>query len=41
MQNRIEEHRDYVTTIHDNPIELLNKIKVLMHDPIVTMISGI
>jgi hypothetical protein len=35
MQNWIEEHPDYVMTrIRDNPIELLNKIKVLMHDPI-------
>jgi hypothetical protein len=32
-QNRIEEHLDYETTIHDDPIELLSKIKVLMHDP--------
>jgi hypothetical protein len=34
MQNRIEEHPDYETTIRDDPIELLTKIKVLMHDPI-------
>jgi hypothetical protein len=34
MQNRIEEHPDFETTIRDDPIELLNKIKVLMHDPI-------
>ena len=34
MQNRIEEHPDYETIIRDNPIELLAKIKVLMHDPI-------
>ena len=34
MQNRTEEHPDFEATIHDNPIELLNKIKVLMHDPI-------
>jgi hypothetical protein len=31
MHNRIEEHPDYETTIRDNPIELLSKIKV--HDP--------
>jgi hypothetical protein len=34
MQNCIEEHPDYKTTIRDDPIELLTKIKVLMHDPI-------
>ena len=34
MQNRIEEHPDYKTTIRDDPIELLTKIKVLMHNPI-------
>ena len=34
MQNRIEEHPDYEGTILDDPIELLTKIKVLMHDPI-------
>jgi hypothetical protein len=34
IQNRIEEHPDYETIIRDNPIELLTKIKVLMHDPI-------
>jgi hypothetical protein len=34
MQNRIKEHQDYETTIRDDPIELLSKIKVLMHDPI-------
>ena len=34
MQNRIEEHPEYETIIRDNPIELLIKIKVLMHDPI-------
>jgi hypothetical protein len=33
-QNWIEEHPDYETTICDDPIELLSKIKVLMHDPI-------
>jgi hypothetical protein len=34
MQNRVEEHPEFETTIRDNPIELLNKIKVRMHDPI-------
>jgi hypothetical protein len=34
MQNWIEEHPDYESMIRDNPIELLDKIKVLMHDPI-------
>ncbi len=34
MQNRIEEHPNFEAMIRDNPIELLNKIKVLMHDPI-------
>jgi hypothetical protein len=34
MQNRIEEHPDYENTIQDDPIELLEKFKVLMHDPI-------
>ncbi len=34
VQNRIEEHPDYENTIRDDPIELLTKIKVLMHDPI-------
>jgi hypothetical protein len=34
MQNRIEEHPDYEATIHDDPIELISKIKVLMHGPI-------
>jgi hypothetical protein len=34
MQNWIEEHLDYETTICDDPIELLSKIKVLMHDRI-------
>jgi hypothetical protein len=34
MHNRIEEHSDFKTTIRNNPTELLNKIKVLMHDPI-------
>jgi hypothetical protein len=30
MQNRIEEHPDFETMICDDPIEFLNKIKVLM-----------
>jgi hypothetical protein len=34
MQNQVEEHPTFETTIHDDPIELLNKIKVLMHNPI-------
>jgi hypothetical protein len=34
MQNQVEEHPEFETTIRDDPIELLNKIKVLMHDPI-------
>ena len=34
MQSRVEEHKDYLTTIRDNPIELLKKIKILMHDPV-------
>jgi hypothetical protein len=31
MENRIKEHPKFETTIHDYPIELLNKTKVLMH----------
>jgi adenosyl cobinamide kinase/adenosyl cobinamide phosphate guanylyltransferase len=34
MQNRIEDHPDFESAIRDDPIELLEKIKVLMHDPI-------
>jgi hypothetical protein len=34
MHNRIEEHPKFETAICNDPIELLNKIKVLMHDPI-------
>jgi hypothetical protein len=34
MQHRIEEHPEFETVICDDPIELLNKIKVLMHDPV-------
>jgi hypothetical protein len=36
MQNRIEELPKFDTTIRNDSIELLNKIKVLMHDPIRT-----
>jgi hypothetical protein len=34
MQNRIKEHPDFESNIRDDPIELLEKIRVLMHDPI-------
>jgi hypothetical protein len=34
MQNRIKEHPDFEKTIRDDPINLLTKVKVLMHDPI-------
>ena len=34
MRTRIEEHPDYATTILDNPIELLEKIKTLTHDTV-------
>jgi antitoxin (DNA-binding transcriptional repressor) of toxin-antitoxin stability system len=34
MHNRVEEHPEFETTICNDPIELLNKIKVLIHDPI-------
>jgi len=34
MQNRVEEHPDCESKIRDNPIELLEAIKSLMHDPI-------
>ena len=34
MQNTINEHPDYDALIWDDPIELLSKIKVLIHDPI-------
>jgi hypothetical protein len=34
MQNWIEEYPEFESVICDDPIELLNKIKVLMHDPI-------
>jgi hypothetical protein len=32
MQNQIEEHLDFEATIRNNSIELLEKIKVLMHN---------
>jgi hypothetical protein len=39
MQQRVENHKDYNSTdinvkIHNNPIELLKAIKILIHDPI-------
>ena len=34
MQNRIEEHPDFEIEIENNPIELLEAIKALMHDPV-------
>ena len=34
MQSRIEEHPDFESKIENNPIELLEAIKTLMHDPI-------
>jgi hypothetical protein len=34
MQNWIEEYPEFESVICDDPIEFLNKIKVLMHDPI-------
>ena len=34
MKTRIEEHPEYLTTILDNPVELLEKIKTLTHDAI-------
>ena len=34
MRDRIEQHPDLEATIRDDPIELLTKIKMLMHDPI-------
>ena len=33
MQLRVEEHKDYESTIKNDPIELLKAIRVLMHDP--------
>ena len=32
MQDKIEQHPEYNTTIKKNPIELLKAIKILMHD---------
>ena len=34
LQNRIEEHPNFETTIRDNPIELLKVIQILMHNPV-------
>jgi hypothetical protein len=34
MQNKIEEHPDCETTNRDDPIEILNAIKILRHNPI-------
>ena len=34
MQHLIEEHPDFESTIHNDPIELLKAIKIVMHDPI-------
>ena len=34
MQARIEQHPEYDTKIQDNPIELLEVIKSLMHNPV-------
>jgi hypothetical protein len=34
MQNWIEEHPDFEAMIRDNPIELPNKIKLRMHNPV-------
>ena len=34
MQSRVEEHPEFETKIENNPIELLEVIKVLMHDPV-------
>jgi hypothetical protein len=36
MQNQIEECRKFESRIRDDPIELLNKIKVLMHNSVRT-----
>ena len=33
MRSRIEEHPDYETKIADDPIALLEAIRILMHDP--------
>jgi hypothetical protein len=34
MQSRVEEHPEFETSIKNDPIKLLEAIKVLMHDPI-------
>lgn len=34
MQTKIEEHPEYESKILDNPIELLDAILILMHDPV-------
>ena len=34
MQVRIEEHPDFTTKIRNDPIELLEVIKTLTHDPV-------
>ena len=34
MQQRIEEHPDFESTIQNEPTELLKAIKIVMHDPI-------
>ena len=33
IQVRIEEHKDFETTIKNDPIELLKAVCILMHDP--------
>jgi len=33
MQLRIEEHKDFESTIKNDPIALLKTIRILMHDP--------
>jgi hypothetical protein len=33
MQDRIEEHPEFLTKLKGNPIELLNAIKILVHAP--------
>ena len=34
MQNRVEQHHDFESTIQDDPIKLLEVIQVLMHDSV-------
>ncbi len=34
MQSRVEEHPDFESEIKNDPIKLLEVIKVLMHDPV-------